>query len=122
MLLPIIANAQTANERSHNSLSEELRLSTLLIEALERENSALRQRLEAEKNTNALLTELAKTRKTEAAALRETINAKNDTIAAKQSVIDAQEKLLSELKKRRTSIWKRILDIAAGVAIGVILK
>lgn len=122
MLLPNFASAQTANERSHASLVEELRLSVLLIEALERENSSLRQRLATEKSTTMLLTELAETRKTEAAALRETVAAKNETIAVKQTVIDAQQKHIDELRKRRTSVWKRILDIAAGAAIGVILR
>lgn len=117
------APAQTkSNDKTPAVVSEEQRLSTLLIEALERENTALRNRLESEKSTNALLTELAETHKAESAALRETIVAKNDVIAADRAVIASQEKLIAELRKKRGSIWKRIADIAAGAAIGAILR
>jgi len=97
-------------------------LTDRLIDALERENAALKTRLDTERSANAILLELNETRKSESDALRQTIAAKNETIAAKESVITAQDKLIGTLKTKRTSIWKRIGDIAIGAAIGAILR
>ncbi len=107
---------------SGQNSTEELRLANRLIEALERENAALRTRLETEQQANAILKELNETRKSETDALRQTIAAKNETIAAKDAVITEQDKLIAGLQTKRTSIWKRLSDIAIGAAAGSILR
>lgn len=105
-----------------NGTPKGVTLADRLIDALERENAALKTRLETERGANAILIELNETRKSETDALRQTIAAKNETIAAKESVIAAQDKLIAGLKTKRTSIWKRIGDIAIGVAVGAVLR
>lgn len=107
---------------SGQNSAEELRLADRLIEALERENAALKTRLDTEQQANAVLKELNETRKSETEALRQTVAAKNETIAAKDAVITAQDKLIAGLKTKRTSVWRRIGDVAAGVALGAILR
>ncbi len=69
-----------------------------------------------------MLTELAETRKSETAALRVTITAKNETIAAKDAALAADERLIDSLRRRARSPWRRIGDILLGAAAGVILK
>jgi hypothetical protein len=100
----------------------ELTLTDRLIDALERENAALRTRLDTERSANAILIELNETRKSETDALRQTVTAKNETITAKDAVITAQDKLIAGLKTKPTSIWKRIGDIAIGAAVGAVLR
>jgi hypothetical protein len=102
--------------------SESLRTAERLIRALENENAALRSRLEIERSANAILTELNKTRQNETESLRAALAAKNETIAAKEAVITAQERSIELLRTRKTSIWKRIGDIAIGAAIGATLR
>ncbi len=97
-------------------------LTERLIDALERENAALKMRLDTERSANAILLELNEARKSESDALRETVKAKNETIAAKDSAIAAQDKLIDELKTKRPSILKRIGDIALGAALGAVLR
>lgn len=113
----------TAEERTPKGVTlTELTLANRLIDALERENAALKTRLDTERSANAILIELNETRKSESEALRQTVAAKNETIAAKDSVIAGQDKLIGELKTKRTSIWKRIGDIAIGAAVGAVLR
>jgi hypothetical protein len=100
----------------------EITLADRLIDALKRENAALKTRLDTERSANAILIELNETRKSESNALRQTVAAKNETIAAKDAVITAQDKLIATLKTKRTSIWKRIGDIAIGAAVGAVLR
>lgn len=100
----------------------ELEASRVLIGALERENAALKTRLEAEKQTTRLLDELNATRKSETEALRKALDAKNETIAAKDAVIASQDKLIETLKRKRSSPWKRALDILIGVGIGAVIR
>lgn len=100
----------------------ELEASRVLIQALESENSALRERLETERSTTDLLTELNETRKKETAALRETVAAKNETIAAKDVVIASQNEVNAALKKKKPSLLKRIGDVLLGAAVIAILK
>ncbi len=69
-----------------------------------------------------MLLELNETRKSENAALRTAVAAKNETIAAKDAVIAAQDKLVTGLKSKRSSPWKRLGDVLIGVAIAAILK
>lgn len=104
------------------TLAEELTLADRLIDALERENIGLKTRLDTERSANVILIELNETRKSETDALRQTIAAKNETIAAKDAVILAQDNLIVTLKTKRTSIWKRIGDIAIGAAAAAILR
>lgn len=117
MMLGAILTASAAGQSN-----DELTLANRLIDALERENAALKTRLDTERGANAILIELNETRTRESDTLRETVKARNETIAAKDSVITAQDKLIGELKTKRTSIWKRIGDIAIGAAVGAVLR
>lgn len=105
-----------------NAAADELRASRILIDALEKENSALKVRLETERATSRLLTELNETRKAESQALKQTVAAKNETIAAKDAGIAAQEKLIETLKTKKRSVWSRIGDILIGAAAIAVLK
>lgn len=101
---------------------DELKASRGLIDAVETENNALNERLETEKQTTALLTELNATRKSESVSLRAVIAAKNETIAAQEKVIASQDKLVAELKAKKRSPWSRVGDILIGAAIFAVLK
>lgn len=101
---------------------EELSSSRNLIAALEVENTALAERLASEKRAVEILGELNKTRAAESEALRSTVAAKNETIAAKDAVIAAQDKLADQLKKKKTSPWRRLGDILIGAAVFAVLK
>jgi len=101
---------------------DDLKATRQLITALEDENAALRTRLETEKQTTVLLTELNNTRKSETDALRETVAAKNEAIAAKDAVIASQDKLIETLKKKKSSPWKRLGDVLIGAALIAVLK
>lgn len=102
--------------------AEDLKATRVLAEALESENRLLKTRLEIEKQTASLLVELNETRKSETAALRAAVAAKNETIAAKDVVIASQEKLITTLNTKKTSPWKRFLDVLVGVGVGVVLR
>ena len=100
----------------------ELEKTRALTEALESENSLLKDRLASEKQMVSLLSEVATTRAAEAAALRSAIDAKNETIKAKDAVITAQDDLVNALKTKRPSPWRRIGDILIGAAAIAVLK
>ena len=101
---------------------EDLRATRSLAAALEQENTALNARLEIERRSVGLLTELNETRRSETEALRRTVVAKNEAIAAKDAVIASQEKLIEALKKKKSSPWKRLGDVLIGAAVIAILK
>lgn len=101
---------------------DELEKTRVLVTALENENRAVKERLETEKRTTAILAELNDTRKSELDTLRSAITAKNETIAAKDSVIASQDKLIAALKTKKTSPWRRLGDLLTGAAIFAILK
>lgn len=105
-----------------NAAADELKASRLLIEALEAENRALKERLETEKHASAMLAKIAETLHAETEALRTALAAKNETITAKDSVIAAQDKLIESLKAKKTSPWRRLGDILIGAAIATVLK
>ena len=100
----------------------ELEKTRVLVSALESENRALNERLETEKRTTAIFTELNETRKSESEALRAAVTAKNETITAKDMVIASQDKLVAALKGKKQSPWRRIGDVLIGAAIFAILK
>jgi septal ring factor EnvC (AmiA/AmiB activator) len=100
---------------------DELAASRTLIDTLENENAALKQRLDTEKRATALLTELNETRRSETEALRTALAAKNETLTAKDAVIASQDKLIETLKRKKSSPWKRIGDVLIGVGLGVLL-
>lgn len=102
--------------------AEELEKTRALAEKLDAENAALYQRLDTEKRTAALLTELNETRKSESASLRAAIQAQNDAIAAKNEVIATQNNLITSLKSKRVSPIRRIGDILLGAAVFAVLK
>ena len=104
------------------AVADELKKTRSLVDALERENGAIKERLETEKRTTAILQELIDTRRQESEALRVALNAKNEALAAKDAVIDSQDKLIEKLKKNKSSSWRRIGDMLMGAAVFAILK
>ena len=100
----------------------ELDASRRLIDLLERENTLLKDRLETETRTTAILSELNASRKSESDALKTALAAKTETLAAKDEVIASQQKLIDSLKAKRSSPWKRFGDILIGVAAGALLR
>lgn len=125
LLIPILLGALFsvhAQAQTETETPTELAASRVLIDALERENAALKRRLETETAANALLTELNAVRKSETETLRTALAAKNETIAAKDAALAAQEKLIAELRRKKTSVWKRIGDIAIGAVAGAVLR
>jgi uncharacterized protein YicC (UPF0701 family) len=120
-----ISNKQSANPKlveGCNAAVDELKASRELIDALEKENTALATRLATEKQTTDLLTELDETRKTETEALRSALAAKNEALTAKDSAIAAQNILIETLKRKKSSPWKRIGDVLVGFGIAMVLK
>ncbi len=101
---------------------DELKASRVLIYALDAENASIKSRLETEKRTTAILSELNETRKSESDALRKAIDAKNETIAARDAVITTQDKLIDALKTKKPSPWRRLGDILIGAAAIAVLK
>ena len=101
---------------------EELSATRKLVTALENENALLRERLQTAAATEAILIELKETREKENTALHTAIAAKNETITAKDAAIKKQDEIVAELKRRRSSVWKRVGDILIGVAVSSILK
>lgn len=93
-----------------------------MIDLLERENRLVKDRLETETRTTAILTELNVSRKAETEALRTALAPKTETLAAKDEVIASQQKLIDSLKSKRSSPWKRLGDILVGVAAGMVLR
>jgi len=104
-----------------NAAADELTASRVLINALESDNAALKQRLEIEKQMTQLLTELDQTRKSESEALRSAITATNETLTAKDAVISTQDKLIETLKRKKSSPWKRVGDVLIGIGLGTLL-
>lgn len=101
---------------------DELAASRELVDALEKENEALRSRLETEKQLTELLTELNNTRKSEADALRAAVTAKSDALDAKDAVIASQDKLIKALEKKKSSPWRRLGDVLIGAAVIAVMK
>ncbi len=93
-----------------------------MIDLLDRENKLLKDRLESETRTAAILNELNASRKAEGDALKTALAAKTETLAAKDEVIAAQQKLIDSLKSKKSSPWKRLGDILIGVAAGMVLR
>jgi hypothetical protein len=114
-----ILNSQLAS--ACNAAADELTASRALIDALEHDNAALKQRLEIEKQATQLLTELDQTRKSESEALRSALAAKNEALAAKDTVIATQDKLIETLNRKRSSPWKRVGDVLIDIGLGTLL-
>ena len=102
--------------------ADELQRTRVLVTALENENSAFRQRLDIAVRTETVLNELIETRRSETEALKNTLAAKNETIAAKNAALARQDEFIVELKRRKSSPWKRLGDVLIGVAAAAILK
>ena len=105
-----------------NAAIEELTASRRLIGLLEQENALLRDRLETERRSVSVLTELNETRRAEGDALRNVVAAKNETLIAKDAVIANQERLIESLKAKKSSPWKRLGDVLIGVAAGALIR
>jgi hypothetical protein len=101
---------------------DDLKATRTLVEALESENALLKDRLDTEIRSNAILSELDDTRHAETEALRAALAAKNETIAAKDASLASQDKLIEVLKKKKSSPLKRLGDILVGAAIFAIFK
>ena len=104
------------------AVANELAESRRLVNALETENKILYERLATETRLTSILRELNETRKAEADALRSAAAAKTETIIAKDAVITRQDQLIQDLKKKKSSPWKRIGDVLLGVAILAVIK
>jgi uncharacterized protein YicC (UPF0701 family) len=104
-----------------SAAADELFASRTLIDALEKENTALKTRHQTDQQMIDLLTELNETRNAEAEALRSTVAAKNETITAKDALIASQDKLIETLKRKKSSPWKRLGDVLIGVGLGTLL-
>ncbi|MFM9904813.1 MAG: hypothetical protein ACKVQJ_09610 [Pyrinomonadaceae bacterium] len=119
-------SSQPANAKSViaacMAAAAELENTRVLVTAIENESQLLKDRLETELRTTALLRELNESRRSEGEALRTTVNGKNETIAAKDNVIAAQEKLIDALKQKRPSPWRRLGDILIGAALITLVK
>lgn len=120
-------HTQAAERRSDivsacSAVVDELKASRALIEALDAENTSLKTRLETEKRTTAILTELNETRKSESDALRKAIDGKNESLTARDAVIATQDKLIDALKTKKPSPWRRLGDILIGAAAIAVLK
>jgi septal ring factor EnvC (AmiA/AmiB activator) len=102
--------------------ADELTASRILVDALEKENAEIKTRLDTEKRSTALLTELNETRMSESDALRTALAAKNEALTAKDAVITSQDKLIETLKRKKSSPWKRIGDVLIGVGAGILLR
>jgi uncharacterized protein YicC (UPF0701 family) len=102
--------------------ADELIALRTLIDALDKENSALKTRRQTDQQMIDVLSELNETRKAESEALRSAVAAKNETITAKDAVIATQDKLIETLKRKKSSPWKRLGDILTGVGIGIVLR
>lgn len=117
--------SQTSATRAISSCAAavaELEASRRLIDLLERENTLLKDRIETETRTTAILTELNASRKSENDALKTALAAKTETLAAKDEVIASQQKLIDSLNAKKSSPWKRLGDILIGVAAGMVLR
>jgi uncharacterized protein YicC (UPF0701 family) len=104
-----------------SAAADELIASRALIDALEKENAALKTRHQTDQQMIDLLTELNETRKAEADALRSALATKNEALAAKDAVVASQDKLIETLKRKKSSPWKRLGDVLIGVGIGILL-
>lgn len=102
--------------------ADELAKTRVLVDSLERENQAVKERLENEKITTTIMRELIDTRRQESEVLRTALNAKNDTLVAKDAVIGLQAKMIETLKKKKASPWRRLGDVLIGAAMFAILK
>jgi len=102
--------------------ANELTVTRELVKALEREGLGLRQSLDLSKQAEAVLTEINMARQAEVEALRTVIAAKNDAITAKNAALESQNNLIAELKRRKSSVWKRLGDALIGAAAAAILK
>lgn len=100
----------------------ELEAARNLIAASETETQLLRDRLETEKRLTQTLEALAASQRSETQALRSALDANAEALAAKNSVIASHEKLIAELKRNKSSPWRRIGDVLAGAAAVMLLK
>lgn len=82
----------------------------------------MRERLDTEKRTTHLLGQLNQARTAETDALRTALAARNAETDAKDAVIEKQAEMISLLKQKRTSPWRRIGDVLIGAAAALILK
>jgi septal ring factor EnvC (AmiA/AmiB activator) len=100
----------------------ELEAARTLIAATEAESQALRGRLETEKRLTRALEELVATQRSETGALRSALAASSEALTAKDAVIASQERLVAELKKSKSSPWRRLGDILLGAAAVAVLR
>jgi cell shape-determining protein MreC len=116
------ANETTSVVSACAAAAKDLAATRRLAEALERENAALKERLATAVRAEGLLNELNDTRRSENEALRSALASQSAVIAAKDIAIAKQDELIAQLKKRKTSPWKRVGDILIGAAAAAILR
>ena len=94
-----------------------------MIEKLDAEAEALRERLATEKRQAALLRELNGHADIGGGfACRGVGSEKPDHRGEGRGDRFRQEKLIESLKRKKTSVWKRLADVLVGVGVGEILK
>ena len=101
---------------------DELALMDKLTRSKEREISLLKERIVLEQEKSKLALDIAQARKAEAEGYKAAHESLLPAIAAKDAQIQNLEKEVELLKKKKPSVFKRILDVAAGIGIGILLK
>lgn len=100
----------------------ELEAQDKLIESQTAEIKLLQDRLQLEKDRFDLQRQISESAVRQSEAMTEANKALRDAITAKDSIIENNNKQIEILKNKKPSLMKRILDVAAGVGIGLILK
>lgn len=101
---------------------DELALMDKLILSKEREIFLLKERIVLEQEKSKLALDIADARKNEAGGYKAANESLLIAIASKDSNIKNLEKEVETLKKKKSSLFKRILDIAAGIGVGILLR
>jgi hypothetical protein len=105
-----------------SAAADELKASRELTAAQDVEIGGLKEALNSERRTSALLEELDRTRKSEAEALRNAIAAKDEAIRTRDSLIATQDKLITALKNKKQSILRRVGDVLLGATVIAVIR
>ena len=117
----LAAKEQTVRDACSDAAAD-LTATRKFANALDAENTLLKERLATAERTVEILMELNDSRKAENAALNEALKAKNETIAAQSELIRTQAELAAKLKGKKRSLLGRIGDVLLGAAAIAILK
>ncbi len=101
---------------------DELEIYDQLLESKEAEIKLLRERVELERERSKLYSDISEARKSESEARAAESEALQNAIDAKNKNIANLEKEVEILKKKKPSLLSKILQISAGIGIGILLK